>query len=921
MARVRIARTCASLVLSLPVLAQSPVVKFDPTRDLDGFEDCMRSEFKDLYPIARYETLLGKELSVAEVERLKETWKTEARAALKAIEALRADPMGVYMHHLHRKLATDAYFSKIAWIEDRSAAPFVFVVQKPAKEDPEYVKRVIGLYLPWVQKLERLMDTLYVQPLALKRRPESAGYTVCILASQGDFMNYSRLAPSDFVHVGSALELAVGYEDPFDTSASHTRKRNPVLSRVARLMLESYTSPGAELSLWIASGLPGYLAYHEGLVPESLDKRRIDDDGLGLIVEAFQKRERRAVLLHPVEDLLDIDDSESLANLVLKRAAAARLKEPAWGELLQAIRIQSVLWMHFLQDAEDGKYRARFQKYLAGEFSGQRGSAAFQRAFEGVDLSALNREFFAFVLSERERAHPTPKLDRAPLEKLFEDRAEKPRSTVGATASGSRAASSAPAPFKPSTLAVDAKDTTAQHGLALLRARGGDLEGARKMLQDLSAQKPAEPEAARIARDIDRLSELVLLRDGFLASSIESGAKWSSEFQGRKFVAKVVKVEGGLVRLGENKAGISEIPLSALEPGEIARLADKKDKQGAAAPWSRAYAYIVAGDARWEKLTKDPSPAARELYQDAKAWYPELLRVGEAARTLGELSQSALPKTRAEGDAVLASIRALLAAASDVPLVRERIEGLRALALAAAEQSFTAQDPAALVHGVYTPIENGRVKIVYDFKKADQLLDFTRRAGYLKDWAEGFGPLQRSEAESSFSIENGALVGKGATCYRHKLGFTAPLTVRCAFRWKSVEIEDAAGSNFMVGLCDDGQGSCIAAGGAGYILVDDLKTHYSKRSTDAKPGSYVIGQTYHLDVQHDGSKVATFVDDVQRHEASAGPRTSGDVFLWVHADYPLVIDRLEIEGTIDAAALKRLKSEWIAEKVAALGFK
>jgi hypothetical protein len=922
--------TAASAVLLLAAsgLSQSGVIKFDPTRDLDGFEECMGSEFKDVYPIARYEALLGKELSAPELEKLKETWKSEVQQARKEIEALRADPLGVYLHHLHHKLAVDAYFSKIAWTEDRSAAPFVFIVQKPAKEDPEYAKRVVGLYLPWLQKLAQIFDARYVKPLALKRRAEPAGYAVCILASQGDYSNYSRLASSDFTRVGSPVEMAVGFEDPFETGGSPTRKRYPVLSRAVRSILASYAADGADLSLWMASGMPGYLAYHEGLLPDSLDERRVDDEGLSLIIATLQKKDRRAVLLHPVEDLLVIDDSEALAMLVKKRAADARVKEPAWSDLLQAIQVQSVLWMHFLQDSSNGKYRTRFMKYFSAELSGRRGAEAFKGAFDGVDLAALNREFFAFVLDERERAHPTQKLDRAMLDKLFEDRVEKPDAAApnaapGSAATGSTAGalSTSGAAFKPSTLAVDSKDFAAQHGLALLRAQHGDLEGARKLLQDLAAQKPAAPEDVRIARDIERLPQLVLLRDGFLASLVQSGSKWSSEFQGKKFVAKVEKIEAGAVRLGDNKAGIASIPLAELEPAEIAKLADRKDKQGEAAPWSRAYAYIVSGDARWEKLSRDPSPAARDLYQDAKAWYPEVLRTGEAARALDALSKSALPKTRDEGEAALASIRKLLAAAGDLPLVKSRTEGLRALATAAAEQSFVAEDPSAMIHGAYSSIGDGRVKIVYDFKKPDQLLDFTKQAGYLKEWAQGFGALKRNEAESSFTIENGVLVGKGGTCYRLKLGFAAPITVRCSFYWQNVEIEDAAGSNFMLGMCDDNKGNCIAAGGAGYILVDDKKSSFYKRSTDATPGSYTIGQTYKLEIQDDGSKVTTFVDGVQRHEASCGPLKSGGVFLWVHGDYPLGIQHLEIEGAIDPASLKRLKSEWIAKQVAELGFK
>ena len=143
------------------------------------------------------------------------------------------------------------------------------------------------------------------------------------------------------------------------------------------------------------------------------------------MIGALEKKERCAGLLHPIEDLLRSVDQESLAALVRKRAASARVKEPPWNDLLQAIEAQSILWMHFLQDAEQGKYRALFMKYLDTELTARGGLEPFKAAFAGVDLATLNREFFAFVLDERERLHPTQKLDRAVLEHLFDDRADK----------------------------------------------------------------------------------------------------------------------------------------------------------------------------------------------------------------------------------------------------------------------------------------------------------------------------------------------------------------------------------------------------------------------------------------------------------------------------------------------------------------
>ena len=58
-------------LIALSSAAQSPPIKFDPTRDLDGFEGLMHSEFRDLYPMARYDKLLGKDPQPAHMRDFK----------------------------------------------------------------------------------------------------------------------------------------------------------------------------------------------------------------------------------------------------------------------------------------------------------------------------------------------------------------------------------------------------------------------------------------------------------------------------------------------------------------------------------------------------------------------------------------------------------------------------------------------------------------------------------------------------------------------------------------------------------------------------------------------------------------------------------------------------------------------------------
>ncbi len=138
---------------------------FDPSRDLEGYDACFASPFRDLYPFDSYTELLGKEITAAALADAQKRWRVDRDAAEAKLAALRADPPEETLWLLRHRLARSAYFSKITWTEDRSVPGIVFLVQRPAKDLPDYAKNIARDYGPWLQKVQSLFEEQYAKPL------------------------------------------------------------------------------------------------------------------------------------------------------------------------------------------------------------------------------------------------------------------------------------------------------------------------------------------------------------------------------------------------------------------------------------------------------------------------------------------------------------------------------------------------------------------------------------------------------------------------------------------------------------------------------------------------------------------------------------------------------------------------------------
>jgi hypothetical protein len=383
-------------------------------------------------------------------------------------------------------------------------------------------------------------------------------------------------------------------------------------------------------------------------------------------------------------------------------------------------------------------------------------------------------------------------------------------------------------------------------------------------------------------------------------------------------MAPVVALEQDLVRLGENRLGLPSIPLSSVDPYEIAKVAAKPEQQGGAQPWARFFAYAIAGDARWEKLLKDDSPASRELRADAPQ-FAEYVRIAAAARELYELSKLPLPREAQEAAQRLERVRKLLADNPGPGVVARQRDALRELAKACLLAGRRPGAVDGLLHCAVEALEEGRSRLTWNFDSPEEALDWTRDPVHLRAWLKTFPKILTGEADWGFRLEKGRFVGLGSICYRCNALFEGPLTLTVRERCMPAKGESAA-TYFDLLICDEGEEQYIVAAGSGFIRIHDRPADYEREARAAEKTPYLLETDYDYKLEHDGQQVSISRDGALLTQAGCGPRRKGAVTLLVHSDMPISIDRIAIEGRLQPASLRELEARWVARQLAALGF-
>jgi hypothetical protein len=936
----------AALVIAGAAIAQD-TIHFDPSRDLEGFETAVASDHPELYPIRRYRAMRDREMTPDELAKVKEEWKKDCDAAAKRMQMILDDPRELYFYGLERQLYTHPFFSKIEYDVDRSIEDFFFLVERPKSgsnftQDPH---RVAAFYGPALLRMRDAFQKDFAEPLRILRRADYAAYAICLLLDKAEYHAFGETSEERWslteAYYDPKLALIVAYGDPAAPDTTPAKQRRRVLAEFARALEHAHYTGRSDRpkSLWLNLGFASWFAWREGELADANDKTAPDPEALEDLVKKAQDKKSRDVLLHSVLDLVQVTATNDIELLAKNRAEATRNAPPKTEDALRAFYDQAFLWMRFLQDGADGRYRDMFRKYFVNALGGRGGLDEFEMDFRGADLKKLDREFYADLLAQHEKLFPNTKVDKSFLETLFADRAvptaiassapdpskgPSKEPTKGSSKSSTPTASSSLpalpiAPYAAAALAVQPTDVDGQHGLALLQVVHGDLDGAILSLEKLATPAAGTPEEASIRKDLERAKEFRQLRDGYFDYLVKSGEKISGKYRGMEYVATVQKVEDGWIHLGDNGSGLSKMPVSALEAFEIARQAGRPEEQGTAAPWVRFWPYVLVGEKKWEQLLKDESPGAKSLREDAAKVYPEILKCAGAATALNEIAATPEPKSAKESEKLITAIQNLITSSGELPLVQRKRETLRRVAGGAILATYVPQEPSKLCHGVWTGGSTGKVTVVYDFNKPEEAKDWIKVPGYLDSFHKGLAATAKKEADSSWTVIGGEFTGAGSACYRNYLLFEAPVTVRYDLVFRPSSSKNPEAFTFFVAACDNGEEDYTACLNFGDLQVVDKKSGILKTLADEKPAQSKKVQK--LELRNDGTNVSTWLGGQKHFETPCGKRTSGSVVMWFHTDNTVAIQKIEIEGKLDPSWAVRAKAAYYETKLAEIGFK
>lgn len=431
------------------------------------------------------------------------------------------------------------------------------------------------------------------------------------------------------------------------------------------------------------------------------------------------------------------------------------------------------------------------------------------------------------------------------------------------------------------------------------------------------AQLEGGPLAERAQRERGRIEAWVALRDAWLGELVVSGKKLSHTHAGKRLRLVVEGIEGGRLRVAENKGGLTELAVEELDPEALAQQIGKTDL---AEPWVRLYPYVLAQNTKWKRLLKDDDPGSAALRADAEGDYPARLATGRAAFELEALAAVPTPTTRAQGEAVLARIDALRGELGEVALVVERTRALRSLAAEAHGARFDELGPGIALQGSLEALGDDRYRLHYEFDEAAELADWTPIDTYMKSYRRQLGDVEEG-LQSPFEVKSGKLRGRGGLALRHVAEFAAPLTVSWKVTWDRPKKQLSGPSWFFVGMCDDAQYSFAWTGNIGDLEVwDDREVVRAQPVDPEKERTLSLGKSYELSMHHDGAgeeaRVRVERNGELRGEVPCPKLGSGAVFLYMQSCLRVQVNRLTIDGLLTEEGLGSLRTDWIERQLA-----
>jgi hypothetical protein len=830
-------------------------------------------------------------------------------------EALPGDGRSGFLAKIDRDIAAHRFLRTVKRVRLEDWAPAVIDVQLPADAPADYAAKIGAELGPWIQALESAFARDYAGPLELPVDPGRASPYVLVLATRGDWVNFADLRPPRLLFDSRGAcdpqtGMVVTYRDP---ATGPWPYREAVLTYCARMLLERSRAASQRegSTLWIESGFPYFLSFTQGPEPDSLEKHPADIRALAYLDRYARDPALRAGYLHPLRELVAFADSTAVQKAVQRKAPAVGLAvEP---ELVSYLFFaEANLFVHFLHRGMDGKWRESLPRLLDGALADQPGASVAAEVFGPHGLDEIEPAFFAFVQRELASATGTrPEVslpDGAPI--------DPPESAPVMAAPAAPVVPEAPK-WTPAELVLQPSESDAWLARAVHHGLRGEIVAAIAELDVLAAQGLAPETGKRVAAEKQRLSLLRDLRKTVLAELQRSGKPLKVELAGQRLSAKIVAVDGELVRLEPGRTGIAELHEAEIPPSAVIALASK-EALAAAGGWIAAWPACVEGDPKWKRdLVKDKSPEAVALRADAEGGYPAMLGVAQAALELEKLAALAEVSEVSQATTVQEAVRSLWQDHRDVECVSSRATALRGLAERAFGLLAKGYDPVEHLHASKLEhFDDGRVRIAYGFDDAAELEDFHEDASYQKERQALLAPLALSPAETSRLVEGSALLANGKRLLLHVLDFEAPMRLSWSFSFSYVQGKPSQECNFYVGMCADSKGVDICGDHVGWMYLETL----TNQATVAGPTRELyMDRAYQMELRHDGSKAEYWKDGVLQGSAPAAAWKGGNVFLCLNSDMLLTLTDFTIEGRISVASITRARERWVADQVASLG--
>jgi hypothetical protein len=146
-----------ALLTLIGALSTAEKIRFDPTRDLPGYETVRASPDRTTTRSSPSKCSWATRCSPRS-SRGAQALGSRARRLGREARGAVADPRAAFLFRLQLRLARHTFFSKIGWTLEEVPAPFALVLQRPSKDDPKHAAAIVELYKPWLAALATEFD-------------------------------------------------------------------------------------------------------------------------------------------------------------------------------------------------------------------------------------------------------------------------------------------------------------------------------------------------------------------------------------------------------------------------------------------------------------------------------------------------------------------------------------------------------------------------------------------------------------------------------------------------------------------------------------------------------------------------------------------------------------------------------------------